>query len=87
MPYRGNPDVKKPSEHLYDLLSGKVVPKDTPEAILSWARFEVYRGAVAVLDKPTKKERQATLAKIPQSIRPYVEREARAIWEKRKGSA
>ena len=85
MPYRNAPDVKKPSEHLHDLLSGKVAPQDTPEAVLSWARLEIYRGAVGVLSQPDKARRRAMLDRIPPSIRPYVEREARIIWEKRKG--
>lgn len=84
MPYRDAPNVKKPSEHLHDLLSGAVAPKDTPEAVLSWARLSIYQGACEVLAEPDKARRRAMLDKIPESIRPYVEREAKEIWRKRK---
>ena len=74
--------VKKPSEHLHDLLSGAVEPKDTPEAVLSWARLEIYKAAKTVLAAP-KPKRRAMLDKIPASIRPFVEREAKKIWSQR----
>lgn len=80
MPYRqGN--AKKPSEHLHDLLSGLVEPKDTPEAVLSWARLEIFNAAKAVIAAPNKQKRRAMLEKIPPSIRPFVEREAMKIWK------
>lgn len=84
MPYR-NTRTPKPSEQLADLLSGRVAPKDTPEAVLSWARLSIYQGAQEVLSIEGKKQRQRALSKIPDEIRPYVEREAMAIWKKRRG--
>jgi len=84
MPYRRS-NTRKPSEHLHDLLSGAVSPADTPDAVLSWARLSIYQAACEVLAAPDKDKRRAMLDKIPPSIRPFVEREAKAIWEERKG--
>jgi hypothetical protein len=85
MPYARS-KVTKPSEQLADLLSGKAAPKDTPEAVLSWARLSIYQGACEVLAMPSKAARQKAIAKIPPSIRPYVEREAKALWARRKAT-
>ena len=76
-------NVKRPSQHLHDLLSGKVAPKDTPAPVLSWARLEIFNAAKAVINAPDKDKRRAMLDKIPPSIRPFVEREARKMWEHR----
>jgi len=73
--------IKKPSQHLHDLLSGNVAPKDTPEAILSWARLEIFKAAKAVTEAESKTKRRAMLDKIPPTIRPFVEREALKMWE------
>ena len=82
MPYLTG--LTKPSEHLDDLLRGKVAWDDAPEAIRSWARLEVYRGACAVLDQPGKVERRNMLGLIPAAIRPHVEAEAKRIWAMRR---
>ena len=82
MTYTNN--VKRPSQHLHDLLSGKVAPQDTPEPVLSWARLEIFNAAKAVIGAPNKDKRRAMLDKIPPTIRPFVEREARKMWEHRK---
>ena len=75
--------IKKPSQHLHDLLSGRVAPQDTPAPVLSWARLEIFNAAKAVIDAPNKDRRRAMLDKIPPTIRPFVEREARKMWEHR----
>ena len=82
MPYAAG-GAKKPSEQLHDLLSGSVSVEDTPPAILSWAQFEIYRAAVQILDINTKERRRLALKKIPDQIRPYVEREAKNLFYKR----
>ena len=74
----------KPSEQLADLLRGKMAWDDAPEAIRSWARLEIYRGACAVLDQPDKGDRRNMLGLIPAAIRPHVEAEAKRIWAMRR---
>lgn len=84
MPYRYS-GIKKPSEQLDDLLSGKIAPENTPEAILSWARFYIYEGAQELISIRSREGRIRALQKIPPSIRPYIEREARKMWKEKKG--
>ena len=76
--------IARPSEQLADLLRGKMAWDDAPEAIRSWARLEVYRGACAVLDQPGKGGRRNMLGLIPDAIRPHVEAEAKRLWNLRR---
>ena len=76
--------IARPSEKLADLLRGKTAWDDAPEAIRSCARLEIYRGACAVLDQPSKEERRNMLARLPAAIRPHVEAEAKRIWAMRR---
>ena len=76
--------IARPSEQLADLLRGKMAWDEAPEAIRSWARLEVYRGACAVLDQTGKVERRNMLGLIPAAIRPHVEAEAKRIWAMRR---
>lgn len=73
-------DVARPSEQLRQVLSGQIPMESAPAAIQSWARFEIYRGALQVLGLPTKAARQAALQKVPSSVRPYVEAEVLRLW-------
>lgn len=75
--------VKKPSERLKDVLSGKVRLEDEDESIQSWCSFSIHQGAVAIMNKPTKEERQKALQKIPESIRPYVQDRLIVLWNRR----
>ena len=68
--------VIPPSKRIENILTGKVRMEDEDEAIQSAARFPIYKGAEAVLSLPTKEKRRAALARIPASVRPYVEAEA-----------
>lgn len=68
--------VIPPSKRIENILSGKVRMEDEDEAIQSACRFPIYQGAEAILVLETKEKRRAALAKIPESVRPYVEREA-----------
>jgi len=53
---------------------------DVDAGIQSWASLEIYKGARAIADMPSKEGRRAALARIPKKIRPYVEAEVRRIF-------
>ena len=68
--------VVPPSKRIEAVLSGRVKMEDEDESIQSACRFPIYQGADAILRLDTKEKRRAALAKIPETVRPYVEREA-----------
>lgn len=80
MAYRLGPDVKKPSEELFDLLTGKTPWDDAPDSIRSWAQKPIFDAAKEVLAMPDKGARQKALARIPSAIRPRVEAEVLRLW-------
>jgi hypothetical protein len=73
-------NAQKPSAQLADLLSGKVDWNDAPDAIKSWARLPIHQAAVQILSEPIKGTRRNMLGRIPASIRPHVEAEAKRLW-------
>jgi hypothetical protein len=79
LPYRWS-DIPTPSEQLVELLSGKTAWEDAPASIRSWAGLEIYRAACAILAEPEKGNRRNMLGRIPRSIRPHVEAEARRVF-------
>lgn len=81
MPYRNG--VEKPSEQLFELLSGKVSWPDAPEAVRSWAQLFIYQGAVQVLAIEGKGNRRNALGRIPAAVRPFIEAEALRLWRAR----
>lgn len=76
--------VKRPQEWLRLILSGQIDMTEAPPAIQSWARFSIYEGAVELVRMDTSEERKEGLAKVPASVRPYVEAEVLRIWPWRK---
>lgn len=72
--------VKRPSEALREVLTGKVAMADADPGIQSWAQFTIYQGAKEVLALPTKGERRNALGRIPATVRPYVEAEIKRLW-------
>lgn len=72
---------------LDDLLEGRVSPQDADPRILLWAEFMIYKRACAVLDLPDKDARRADLDTIPETIRPFVEREVKKLWTLRRDRA
>lgn len=75
--------VKKPSQRLNDVLSGKVRLEDEDDSIQSWCSFFIHQGAVAIMKKPTKEERQKALQKLPDLIRPHVRDRVLYLWGRR----
>ena len=75
------------SQHLDDLLEGRVTPENADPRILTWAQLMIHKRAEQVLSLPTKEARRADLDMIPATIRPYVEREAKNLFTLRRGRA
>jgi hypothetical protein len=69
-----------PSAQLARLLAGGQPWEAAPAAIRSWAALPIHRMALAVLAERDQPARQAALAKMPETIRPHVEAEARRLW-------
>lgn len=76
-------EIKRPSQWLAQVLSGQIKMENAPASIQSWARFEIYQGAREVVRMGLVEDRRAAMAKIPPSIRPYVEAEVKRIWPQR----
>jgi len=70
--------------HLGQLLSGEVDPKDADPRILMWAEFMIWQAADEILRMPDKAGRRKALDKIPETIRPFVEREAKKLFTRRR---
>jgi hypothetical protein len=70
--------------HLEQLLSGEVDPKDADPRILMWAEFMIWQAADEILRMPDKAGRRKALDKIPETIRPFVEREAKKLFTRRR---
>jgi len=70
----------KPQQWLNEVLSGRIAMEDAPTSIQSWARLPIFQGACEIIALDTQDERRAELARIPQLIRPYVEREVVRVW-------
>lgn len=84
MGYRYVPEVKKPSEHLEDLMMGRIAWEDADHPIRSLAQKHLYDAACIILSKPTVSERRRILSRIPERIRPYVEAEVLRLHKMRK---
>lgn len=72
--------MMRPQQWLNEVLSGRIAMEDAPASIQSWARLPIFQGACEIIALDTQDERRAELARIPQLIRPYVEREVRRVW-------
>jgi hypothetical protein len=73
-------DVPRPSDQLSALLMGKIAWDDAPDAIKSWARFEIYKAAKQIVAAPDKGTRRNMLGRVPAHMRGMVEAEAKRIW-------
>lgn len=78
------PNDRPPSVRIRDVLTGRVRLEDEDPAIQSVCSKHIYDGAIDVLSKPTKEARRKFLDRIPASIRPHVEAEARRIFKERR---
>ena len=74
-------NIPRPTDQLAALLMGKIAWDDAPDAIKSWARFEIYKAAKQILAAPDKGTRKNMLGKIPPHMRGMVEAEAMRLWK------
>ncbi len=75
---------KRPSDRIKAVLMGNVPLESEDQGIQSACSKHIYDGAVSVLKLPTKEARRRALDRIPEMIRPYVEREALRLHKARK---
>lgn len=61
------------ADQMQAVLSGRSAYDDLPDYLKSAIQFELYKLASGVLSLPTKEERRARLASMPEAIRPHVE--------------
>lgn len=66
---------RRPSDRIKAVLMGKVRLEDEDQGIQSACSKHIYDGAVAVLKISTKEARRRALDRVPELIRPHVERE------------
>lgn len=82
---RAWPPGLRPSEQLEDLMMGRIAWEDAQPGIRSWAERYFHDAACQILDAPDKATRRRMLLKIPETVRPQVERAARDLWARRRG--
>lgn len=75
---------RRPSDRIKAVLMGKVPLESEDQGIQSACSKHIYDGAVSVLKLPTKEARRRALDRIPDMIRPYVEREVLKLYKARK---
>lgn len=76
----------RPSARIKRVLRGEVRLEDEDPGIQSACSFHIYEGAVELLGLPDKEARRRALQKVPELIRPHVEKEAWRIFESRKAA-
>lgn len=75
----------RPSLRIKRVLRGEVPLESEDAAIQSACSFYIHEGATEILAIPDKQKRRRALMKIPELIRPYVEKEAWRIYDRRMG--
>lgn len=71
---------KRPSDRIKAVLMGKVRLEDEDQGIQSACSKYIYDGARAVLRISTKEARRAALDRVPELIRPHIEREVLRLY-------
>lgn len=77
-------DELRPSKRIARVLRGEVRLEDEEAGIQSACSFYIYEGAVELLSLPSKDARQRALKKVPELIRPHIEKEAWRIFDARR---
>lgn len=77
-------DDKRPSKRIERVLRGNVRLEDEEPGIQSACSKYIFDGAVELLSIPGKNARKNALARIPEAIRPHIEREAWKIFDARR---
>lgn len=75
---------RRPSDRIKAVLMGKVALESEDQGIQSACSKHIYDGAVSVLGLSTKEARRRALDRLPDLIRPHVEREVLKLHKARK---
>lgn len=75
----------RPSARIDRVLRGLVRLEDEDPAIRSACSKYIYEGALELLSIPGKAARRNALARVPEAIRPHIEKEAWRIFDLRRG--
>lgn len=75
---------RRPSDRIKAVLMGKVALESEDQGIQSACSKHIYDGAVSVLGLSTKDARRRALDRLPDLIRPHVEREVLKLYKARK---
>lgn len=78
-------DELRPSRRIDRVLRGDVRLEDEDPAIQSACSKYIFDGAVELLSIQGKDARKRALARVPERIRPHIEREAWRIYDMRRG--
>lgn len=76
---------QRPSNRIRRVLQGEVRLEDEDPAIQSVCSFHIHEGAKELLAIPTKEARRRALAKVPEMIRPHIEKAAWRIYDQSRG--
>lgn len=76
---------QRPSYRIRRVLRGEVRLEDEDPAIQSVCSFHIYEGAKELLQIPGKEARRRALGKVPEAIRPHIEKAAWQIYDQRMG--
>jgi hypothetical protein len=72
---------QRPSVRVQRVLRGEVRLQDEDASIQSVCSFYIYEGARELLAIPNKEARRRALQKVPELIRPHIEKEAWRIYD------
>jgi len=75
---------KRPTDRIRAVLQGKVALESEDQGIQSVCSKHIYDGARSVLKLSTKEARRAALDRVPDLIRPHLEREILRLHKARK---
>jgi hypothetical protein len=76
-------DKTRPSKRIERVLRGQTRMEDEEPGIQSACSKYIYDGAVSILALNGKDARRKALSRVPDLIRPYIEMEARRLYELR----
>lgn len=75
----------RPSKRVERVLRGEVRMEDEEAAIQSVCSKYIFEGAKELLAIPSKEARRRALQKVPEAIRPHIEKEAWRIYDRKMG--
>ena len=76
--------MKTASEQIADVLNGVTDFEDAQSGIQMSCCLHFYQAACEILNGKDKAHRNSMLAKVPDRVRPYVEKEATRVYKMRR---